>query len=805
MALASNITMLPDLRYAVRVLFKTPTFTVVTVLTIALAIGANTAVFTLLNAMFIRPLPFPEPQRLVMVWEATSMFGLRHSPPAMGNYVEWRRENSVFERMGSLENGSVPLLTDSGPEQADGSIVGASLFRTLGVAPIIGRDFTDEEDRPGTAKVVILSYGLWQRLLGGRTDLKGASVRIMGEPFTVVGVMPRDFRFPNADTALWVPGGAVYKASEYENRGRHDLMVVARLKPGATIERANEDIQALANRAEREYPKTNRGVGAFVAPMREHMTGDTKRLLQVLGGASGLILLIACANLANLFLARAVARRREFAVRISLGAGAREVARQVLAEAMLIAAAGGAAGLLLATYCFEYLRRLIPPALVGLTELSPDWRVLLFTAAVSVGAALLFSLAPLFYSARTDVQSAIKASGERGSSASHGRRLREALVAGQIALALVLLIGAGLLVRTLHSLRYVDPTLRQESVLTLKVPFRMRDAEARDRFFGDAVERVSGLPGVIAAGFSTGVPLAFKGFQVGIEPEGHAPGTRVSVRYRVVTPDYFRAMGIPLRAGRNVSEADGKDGPRVALVNETLARKLWPDRDPLGRHFRQGPSEAPAVEVVGVVADVRQVGADMPPQPEIYMPYRQESSFPQWLAVRTAGDPKALVSAIRKTIASIDPDQPVVNARTMVEVLDAELLGRETQTVLLGLLSALALAVAGIGVYGVMAYSVTQRTPEIGIRIALGAQPGDVRRTVLGRSLLVIGWGVAAGVVGALFLTRAMSHMLFGVEARDPVTFAVMGVLMCAAGVVAAYVPVRRAMRVDPVEAMRES
>ncbi|MCW5981115.1 MAG: ABC transporter permease [Bryobacteraceae bacterium] len=796
---------LRDLRHGFRLLVKAPALTFLAILTISIGIGANTAIFSLLNAVLLRPLPFPEPDRLAMIWEATPLFGLRYSPAALGNYVDWRSQNRVFEEMGALERWEYRLSGDGPPEMVVGAVATASLFRALRVGPAIGRPFAEADDQPGARRAVLVSYGLWQRRLGGNPDLARLSLRVDGEPYGVVGVMPREFQFPETGTEIWLAAGARYDAREYASRGRHNLAVVGRLKAGVTLAQANEEIGAIAKRLEESYPATNRDVGAFVTPMREHMVGDSGKWLAIVFAAVCFVLLIACANVANLCLTRAVARRREIAVRVSLGAGRARIARQLAAESLLLAAAGALGGLLIAAWSFTLLERLIPSQLEPVTTLALDWRVLVFTLAISVASALLFGLAPISQALRVDLNTALKSGGERTGDASDSARLRNALVVGQVALAVVLAVGAGLLLRTLAALRGVDTGLRPERLLTMTVPVsgaQYNDPATRERFYREAVERVSSLPGVVSAGFTTGVPLVFKGWHVGFVPEGHDPSdaARDSVRYRVVTPDYFRTMGIPLRRGRNLSEADGPESPRVALVNEALARKYWPGQDPVQRRFQVSGRWG---TVVGVVADVKQVGLDQPAAPEVYLPYRQEATMPAGFAVRASGDPKMLAAAIRAEVAAIDPEQPVTNIQTMEEAIDRELFSRRTQMSLIVCFAALALGLAAVGIYGTLSYFVTQRTAEIGIRMALGAQGRHIRRAVLGRALALVGCGIAAGTLAALLLTRLMSSILFGVSPRDPAVFLGIAGVLLVAGAAAAYVPARRAMRLDPVQALR--
>jgi predicted permease len=796
-----------NLRYAVRTLRKNPLFAAVAILTFGLGVGANSAIFSLVNAVLLRPLPFPEPDRLAFVWEDTNMFGLKDSVVAMGNYADWRARNLVFRQMGALEQRRC-LVTGVGEAlQIQGSIVTASLFQTLGVRPAIGRLFRDEEDQPGTAKVAILSDGFWRRSLGSDPDVLNRSLFLDEERYQVVGVMPPGFRFPDSRNELWTPVGTVYQPRDFTRRDRHNSMVVARLSPGVSLQRANEDIRAIAQRMQQEFPETNRSVSAFVAPMRDHFVGETRSTLLILLAAVGFVLLVACANIANLLLARATIRRREIAIRTALGAGSFRLLRQLLTENLLLAFCGGTLGLMMSLSSLRFLENLVPSGISGLASLKVDFRVLGFTLVISLLTGAICSLAPAFRALRVDLQHVLKQGGARSAAGSRG--LQHALVIGEVALAFVLTVGAGLMIQTLARVRGIDTGFRTDHILSVRIapPGRKyREPARRIAFYDGILQRVTALPGVVSAGLSNGVPIAFKGWVNGFTIEGQpvlGGRTITNANYRVVTPDYLRTLAVPLRAGRAIDTHDSADAPPVALINETMKRKFWPDENPLGKRLRFSSAE-PWTTIVGVVGDIRQAGLDMAPKAELYLPAAQAPILANWLAIRTIREPDSLAAAVREVIRSVDPDSPVADISSMDDILDREVFQRRVHALLLAVFAALALLLASIGVYGVLAYLVNQRTQEIGIRMALGARPVNVLRSVLGQGLALGGVGIGIGMLGALGVTRVLSRLLFGVTPTDPATFATVAAVLLGVAAVASCVPAVRAMHVDPIEALRE-
>jgi len=798
-------TLIQDVKYGFRILRKNPGFTTVAVVALALGIGANTAIFSLMNGVLLPPLPFPDPERLVLVWEETSIFGLRDSPASMGNFMEWRARNRVFQDMGTLDNSSYQLTGDGTPEQVNGAIIMAGFLHALGVQPLLGRAFTGQDDQPGAAKSVLLSHSLWQQRFGGDRDVVGRTMILDNERYTIAGVMPANFRFPDALTALWTNAGAAYSARDYANRGRHDFLVAARLRPGVSVERANQDIKAIAAQLAREYPNDSVKVGAFVAPMREHFVSEVREVYYILFGTAGFILLIACANVANLLLSRAANRSREFAVRMALGAGRGNIVRQLLVENLQLSGIGGGLGLLLATQSFGFLKKLIPESASGIAAIQLDWRVLAFTLMAASATAFLFGLAPALESARPDLNYALKKAGTRGSSGQRAR-LRDILAASEVALAVVLLIGAGLMIRTFAAVRGIDPGFRTRNLLTLSTPLAWQkygDRAKRNAFYEQVIERIQALPGVISAGYTTGVPLVFKGYISSIAPEtAGGTGNWGETRFRLVTPRYLQTLGAPLRRGRYLDERDTATAPQVALVNETMARRFWAGQEAIGKRFKN-EQDGPWITVVGVVGDIHQVGLDTASQPEMYRPYQQEGNLASGLLIRTVGDPLTIAAAVRREIWTVDRDQPVIDVASMEQVLDREVGQRRLQMLLLGAFAAVALALASLGIYGVLSYLVSFRTQEIGVRMALGARGSDILRAVVMCGLWISAVGIGVGLAAALALTRLISHLLFGVTPADAATYAAVAIFGLAVSAMASYIPARRATRIDPMEALR--
>ncbi|MCA1577498.1 MAG: ABC transporter permease [Acidobacteria bacterium] len=803
-------TLIKDIRYGVRGLWKRPGFTAVAVLTLALGIGANTAIFSVVNAVLLKPLQFRDPDRLVMIWEDATFAGFPRNTPAPANYVDWKTQTQSFEDMAASAESTFNLTGDGDPERVTAYKVTANFFPLFGVPPALGRGFTADDDRPGAQKVAVLSHALWQTRYGSDPQIVNRDIQLNGEKYTVVGVMPAGFQFFESDVRLWVP--LALDAEGFGNRGGHYLKVVARMKPGITMDQAQADLAGVMARIGKDHPQQtfDGKLGAFVMPLREQLTGDVRSSLVVLLVAVACVLLIACANVAGLLLARAVARRREIALRLALGASRPRVVRQLLTESLLLAAAAGIIGSILAYWSFAFLQKLIPEQMALLTSLTLDTRILLFTLLISMVTGVIFGLVPALQSAKVDLNEALKQSTRVTSTG----RLRSTLIVFEVALSLVLLVGAGLLIQTLFQLFNQYSVLQPEQVLTMRTVLpqtKYREPQQRQAFYEQVLDRVEHLPGVVAAGYTTSIPLVWKGGTSGFVPEGITtpiPGMAYDANHREVSANYLQAMNIPLRHGRYFDKRDNENSMRVAIINETMARQYWPGQNVLGRRFNIGdPNDGEWMEIIGIVADVRQMGLDEPVKAEMYLPYRQVTDWPGFvpraLAIRTSGDTSNVVGAVRQIIREVDPDQPISNIATMSEVLGVEAEQRRMGMIMLAAFAGLALLLASLGIYGVLAYFVTQHTNEIGVRIALGANRSNILALVLKKGMGLTLLGVAIGLAAAFALTRLMSSLLFGVKAFDPLTFVAVPLLLTTVALLACWIPARRATKVDPMVALR--
>jgi putative ABC transport system permease protein len=805
------VDLLQDLRFGLRMLLKNPGFTIVAIIALALGIGANTAIFSVVNTVLLRPLPYKNPERLVMVWEENSKQGFPRDTPAAANYIDWRDQNHVFEGMAAMTEISFNLTGTGEPERIDGQRVSGSLFQLLGVEPQLGRAFLPEEDRTGANRVVILSHGLWERRFGSDPTIIGRPINLDGQSFTVVGVMRKGFQFPSRTDQLWVP--IAFTAKEAGQRGSHYLEVIARMKPGISLEQAQAEMTTIATRLQQQYPQTNTSIGAVVTPLHEHLVGNIKPALLVLLGAVAFVLLIACANVANLLLARAAVRQKEIALRLALGASRFRMTRQFLTESVLLSALGGGVGLVLAIVGLDVLKRFIPPNISQVQAIGIDTKVLLFTILVSIATGLLFGLAPAAQMASSNLNDTLKEGGRDPAGGHHGNRIRGFLIISEVAVSFLLLIGAGLLINSFVRLRHIDPGFRAENLLTMKIALpetRYPDKQRRSIFFDELLRRVGTLPGVASAAVATDVPLTSTGNSVGVSIEGRtdpAPDRVPIVITRVVSPDYFKTMSIPLLEGRVFTEGDKADSPPAVVISETTARLFWPGESALGKHLKVGfPSTSPKpwLTVVGVVKDVRQYELIIEPKPQMYLPYQQAEFFePRALVVRTNFDPLSLVATVRQTVWEIDKDQPVSDISSMEEIVSDSVARQRFSMLLLGVFAGLALVLAAVGIYGVMSYSVAQQTREIGIRMALGAQRSDVLKMTVGQGLRLVLTGVAIGLAAAFILTRVMSTLLFGVSPTDPLTFVSISIVLIGVAVLASYIPALRATRVDPMFALR--
>ena len=805
--------LLKDIRYGVRGLLKRPAFTIVALITLALGIGANTAIFSVVNAVLLRPLPFHNPDELAIVWEDATFVGFPRNTPAPANYYDWKTQNKSFSEMAASASTSFNLTGDGEPERVAAYAVSSDFIPVFGVRPMLGRSFLPEEEQPGAGKVVLLSYSLWQSRYGGEQSILNRDILLNGEKYSVVGVMPPGFQFIETDVRLWVP--LVMDQEDIANRTGHYLQVVARLKPGVSFAGAQADMDALMQRIGTDYPgpTLNGKLGAVVLPLRDQLVGDARGSLIVLLVAVAFVLLIACANVAGLLLARAVGRRREIALRMALGAGRGRLVRQLLTESLLLATAAGMLGSLLAYWSFSFLQGLVPQEMAVATSLTLDLRILLFTLAISIVTGIVFGLVPALQSANIELNEALKQTNTRATSTG---RLRSSLIVFEVALSLVLLIGAGLLIQTLFQLFRQYSVLEPEKVLTMRTILpreKYKELQQRDNYYQQVLQRVEHLPGVVTAGYTTSVPLSWKGGTSGFFPEGiSAPieGLAYDANHRQVSAHYLQTMNVPLRQGRYFDEHDDAQSIPVIIINETMARQYWPGQNAIGRRMKLGDptdNEIPWVQIVGIVGDIRQMGLDEPVKAEMYLPYQQVVGnlwyIPRDLAIRTHGDASSLVSSVRQIIRDVDPDQPVSNVATMAELLGTEAAQRRMGMIMLVGFAVLALLLASLGIYGVLAYFVTQHTSEIGVRQALGATPRSILLLVLKKGMSLTLVGVALGLAAAFAVTRLMNSLLFGVRAADPLTFAIVPLLLVLVALVACLIPARRATKVDPLVALR--
>jgi len=787
-----------DLRYGTRALLGSPGFAALAIITLALGIGANTAVFSAVHAVLLEPLPFAEPDRLAMVFDVQPE--VPQAPASFPIYVDWRDENRVFDGVGGWTAQGKVLTGDGDPERLRTGVVTDTLLPTLGVPPFAGRWFTEEEDQPNGPKAVILSYATWQRRFGGDLSIVGRSITLDAETHTVVGVMPAGFDFPSR-SEIWV---TLQRAFDESQRGSHFLRVVARMKPSVSFEQAKAEMEALGTRL---TERTGHGHGVTIARLDEMMIGSTGRPLVILLGAVSFVLLIACVNVANLLLARAVSRQRELAIRIALGAGRGRLVRQILTESVLLGVGGGALGIALADWLVRLFVSLAPPSYPRLSEIGLDPFVLAFTLAVSVMTGVVFGLVPALLTAGTDPNVALR---EGGKSATSGaRRVARLLVTVEIALALVLVAGAGLMAKSLTRLESEPTGLRVDHLLTFRLDLtsaRYQEPANVRAFFHDLVARLDGVAGVESAGAIHMLPLQSWGWNGVPTIEGHPgfpEGQEPLAEYRVVTPDYFRTMGIPLVRGRMFTGRDTEASTPVLLINEAAAKRFFPDEDPIGRRMRGGFASEFA-EIVGVVADVRQARLDMASRAEVYFPHDQAPWTGMSVAVRIGGrDPLALVPTVRQQVADLDPDLPVTAVGTMERVVADSARQPRLSSVLIGLFAALAAVLAVVGIYGVMAYSVTQRTREIGIRVAVGARAGSVLGLVLREALALAVIGLVVGLGATLGLTRLLASQLYQVSATDPLVLGAAAAGILVVSLAAGFVPAWRALRVDPLIALR--
>ncbi|HWM26399.1 MAG TPA: ABC transporter permease [Chthoniobacterales bacterium] len=798
--------MMTDLRYAFRQLVKAPSFTIVAILTLALGIGACSAIFSVVNTVLLRPLDYPEPGRIVVIRETQlpQFPEFTVSPP---NYLDWKKQTKSYEYLAAYTGAGVNLTGEGEPQRLVGVKTTAHYFDTYGVKPVLGRMLLPEEDAAGKNHVVVLSYPFWQRVFGGKSDAVGRAIQLNGEPYTVVGVAPVGFGL-TSKVDVWMP--MAFKPDETANdaRGGHYINVVGRLRSGVTFAQAKAELDLLAAQLAKQYPDSNKGWGVFMMPMQDYLVRDVKPVLYTLLGAVGCVLLIACANLANLLLARATARHREISIRAALGASRARLVRQLLTESVVLSLCGGVAGLILARWGLDALLALAPTSLERISEIRLDSSVLMFSFALSIMTGLVFGVAPAWLAARADVNEALK-QGTRGSTEGGARgRMRSALVVIEVTFALMLLGGAGLLARSFMQLTHVDPGFIPENatLLRLSLPQKKYATPEQQTGFADALlERVKALPGVQSAGVTHSMPLV-SDYVLGFNIEGRpaiAPSDLPSTNYYAVTPDYFKAMGIRLIRGRVFTPQDDAKAPRVAIINETMARQHFANENPIGKRINITNGPDSWREIVGIVGDIKQYGVDKTTSAQSYEPFAQVPFSSVNVVVRTNGSPAALLGALRSTVYAVDKDQPVGAIRPLEEIMADSIARQRFAMTLLSVFSGVALVIAAVGIYGVMAYNVVQRTGEFGIRMALGAQQRDVLRLVLTQGGKLIGLGLLIGLLATLAASRAMGSLLFNTSAYDPLTLATITVLLAVVALVACFFPANRATKVNPIEALR--
>ncbi|HEV7747773.1 MAG TPA: ABC transporter permease [Pyrinomonadaceae bacterium] len=814
-------TLLKDIRYGVRGLLKRPGFTVVAIITLALGIGANTAIFSVVNAVVLRPLPYAEPDRLVTLWE--TMPGSDQRSVAPGNFDDWRTHNKTFQDLAATNFANFNLTSDGEPDRIDGATITSNLMSVLGVNAQLGRTFQVEDDQHQDRNVVLISDNLWRRRFAADPNVVGRNITLDEMPHTIVGVMRAGFQFPSRSD-LWVLGrnrGAVPMSlisqvpdnDWVHERDAHFIRVIGRLKAGVSLSQAQSDIAAIAHKAEQDFPKSNSGLGSNLVPLHTQVIGDVRSMLFILLGAVGFVLLIACTNVANLMLARASQRDREIAIRTAVGASRLRLIRQLLTESLLLSIVGGLAGLLVSIWAVAVFVKLSPGDIPRLSEASVDFRLLGFTLLVSLVTGLGFGLLPAFQATRTNLNTALKEGGTKATEGRQRRGARNVLVATEIALAQILLVGAALLAISYVRVTQINPGFNPDRVLTAKIaPSNKKypDAKSRSAFYSTVLERLQNLPGVESAGMVMSLPLSGssmnRGFRVEGRPEARSD-ENVTMDFQVVSPNYFSTLEIPVKRGRGLSATDTENTERVIVINETMARVYWQNEDPVGKRLAIGESSKDTSwrTIVGVVADNRHASLSEAPVPTAFIAYRQDlESWPRMgFVIKSQTTAASLTSVVRAELAGIDRAQPVYAIEPMDNLLRTSVAQRRFVMLLLGSLAAIALVLAMIGVYGVISFSVSERTQEIGIRMALGARAFDVLRMVLGQGMRVAVVGIAIGLAAAFALTRLLASMLFEVSATDPRTFAIVAAMLAGIALLACYLPARRATKVDPLVALR--
>jgi putative ABC transport system permease protein len=813
-------TFLHDIRYGVRVLLKNRSFTAVAIFALALGIGANSAIFSVVNSVVLRPLPYKDSDRLVTIWTNLLQPGLEKIVVSAPELSDFREQNNSFDQIAAYDFQGVNVTGGDEPERIRAALVSPNLLPLLGINAAIGRGFSPAEYQPGHSQVAVLSHSLWQRRFAGEPNVIGKPIAVDGKSLEIIGVMPVDFHFPDNDTELYLPLTISPDLLTEDNRGSHFLSVIARLKPGVSIHQAQSDINAIAQRMSIEHASTYRaGYGALVIAMRDDIVGEVRPTLFILLGAVGFVLLIACANVANLLLARGVARQKEVAIRTALGATRLRLVRQFLTESAILAIISGGFGLLLALWGVEFLVSLSPASIPRLNEIALDARVVAVTLGVSLLTGFLFGLAPAMQFSKPDLNETLKDVGRSSTDGRQKQRLRSLLVISELALSLVLLVGAGLMIKSFIRVQGADPGFDSENMLTMRLSLprsKYPDFNNQTQFFQELLSRIQAQPGVQSAAAINALPLSGSSADRSFRIEGRVlnpsePGPDEELRF--VSSGYFSTMGIPLLRGRDFTERDNSEAPRAAIVNRAVADRYWPGDEAIGKRIAYsglGEGKPNWCEIVGVVGNVKHSGPDTPAKPEVYLPYLQPLFAPatsvigpMYLVVRSATPPSGLTAAVRGEIASLDPNQPVSNVKTMEERLSTAVAQRRFNMLLLGIFAGVALLLASIGIYGVMSFAVTQRTREVGLRMALGASASNVLALVLGQGLVMTFIGVMGGLAASLVLTSLIHSLLYEVSATDPLTFVAVSVVLIAVALVACFIPARRAMKVDPMVALR--
>ena len=798
-------TLIRDIRYGSRMLLKNPGFTLIAVVALALGIGANTAIFSVVNSVVLRPLPYADPDRLVQLREVK----LPEHPDfsvTPATFLDWQKQSTSFDQMAAYGATSVNLISSGEPERLRAARVSAGLIALLGVSPVQGRDFLAEEDQPGRDMVAIISHRLWQRQFGAGNVVLGQTLKLNGTDHAVVGVMPEKYAFPETETDVWLP--FAFDDDDRQAYGAHYINVLARLKPASTVQQAQSEMNAIAEQLAKDHAEMKTGWTVNVVPMLDYVVGDTKTALLVLLGAVGFVLLIACANVANLMLARAATRQKEIAIRTALGSSRSRIARQLLTESVLLAMVGGGAGLLLAVWGVDALLALAPQDLPRLNDVAVDGGVLIFTLGLTLVTGVLFGLAPALQASKPDLNETLKDAGRGSSEGARRHRVRSFLVVSELALSLTLLIGGGLMIKSFWRLQHVNPGFNPSNAITatLSLPQRKYPEDAQQTAFGtQLVQNISRLPGVQSAAVSNVLPIA-QDFVLGVVVEGRprvSDSEAPKTNYFAVSPDYFKAMGIPLVRGRAFDERDKAGAPRVVIINQTMAAKLFPGEDPIGKRIHITMNKEIYREIVGIAGDVKQHGLDKETLSQTYEPFLQEPSTFMNVIVRADGDPAGLTAAIRGEVLALDREQPIARVQTLEKVVATSVAQHRFAMILMGSFALVAFVLAAVGLYGVMSYSVAQRTHEIGIRMALGAKQSDVLRMVVGQGAALALAGVAIGLGAAFAVTRLMASLLFEVTATDPLTFSVIAALLAAVALAASFIPARRATKVDPMIALR--